>query len=62
MGDIGGKGDELKGRMHKAYGELTDNPSEKQKGTVDKISGSMKQGVENTKEKVEDFLDRNKKQ
>jgi uncharacterized protein YjbJ (UPF0337 family) len=45
-----GKYDEVKGRVKKAAGELTDNERLKTEGTVDKAAGKVKQGVDNVKD------------
>ena len=55
-----GKGEELKGRFQKAAGEIANDPALKHKGTVEKISGNIKQAVEHAKERVEKIIDRNK--
>lgn len=48
-----GKLDETKGRIKKAVGELTGNQKLKNEGTIDKVAGKIKQGVDKVKEKIE---------
>ena len=47
-----GKGDEMKGRVKKAAGELTGNEKLKNEGRVDKASGKVKQGVDKVKDSL----------
>ena len=46
---MSGKTDEMKGRVKKAAGELTDNPKLKREGEIDKAAGKVKQGVDKVK-------------
>jgi uncharacterized protein YjbJ (UPF0337 family) len=46
---MGGKFDEMKGRVKKATGELTGNRKLKQEGDIDKAAGKVKQGVDKVK-------------
>jgi uncharacterized protein YjbJ (UPF0337 family) len=55
-----GKIDEMKGRVRSAFGELTDDDEQKQKGSVEKTAGKAKEAVDHAKEKVEKFLDRDR--
>ena len=48
-----GKYDEMKGKVKKAVGELTDNQSLKNEGTIDKASGKIKQGVDKIKKTLQ---------
>jgi len=48
-----GKMDEVKGRVKKAVGELTDNDRLKNEGTVDKAAGKIKQGVDKVKDAIQ---------
>lgn len=52
--------DEMKGRARKAWGELTGDQEQKEKGTVDKTSAKIKEGVESARQKAGDLLNRNK--
>jgi uncharacterized protein YjbJ (UPF0337 family) len=49
---MSGKGDELKGRVKEAVGDLTDNQDLKDSGKADKAAGKIKQGVEHAVDKV----------
>jgi len=48
-----GKYDEMKGKIKKAAGELTDNQRLKNEGMIDKASGKIKQGVEKVKKTLQ---------
>ena len=54
MGD--GAGDDAKGRLKKAGGEVTGDDSLKREGQVDKASGKVKDAVDSVKDKVQDVL------
>jgi len=43
---MSGKIDEAKGRTKKAAGELTDNPSLKDRGRTDRAKGKVKKGAD----------------
>ncbi len=47
---MSGKADEMKGRVKKAVGELTGDDKLKREGTIDKVAGKVKQGIENVQE------------
>jgi uncharacterized protein YjbJ (UPF0337 family) len=49
---MSGKSDEMKGRVKKAVGELTDNDKLKREGSIDKAAGKIKQGVDKVKDAV----------
>lgn len=53
---MSGKGDEIKGRVKKAAGELTGDEKLKREGTIDKAAGQTKQGVEKAVDKAKDVL------
>lgn len=55
-----GKIDEIKGRVREAYGDLTDDKSEKQKGAIDKMAGKVKAGAEKAREKIHETIERAK--
>jgi uncharacterized protein YjbJ (UPF0337 family) len=56
-----GKMDEMKGRLRKGYGEVANDDEQRQKGTVEKASGGIKQGIDKIKNKASDLLNRDKK-
>ena len=56
--DLEGKGQHIKGKIQEKYGDLTGDPEAKSKGIGNQISGSLKQGVEDLKEKARDILNR----
>jgi len=58
---MGGKSDEIKGRVKKAAGELTGNDKLKREGQIDKTAGKVKQGVEKAVDKTKDALKGKKK-
>ena len=47
-----GKMDEAKGRVKRAVGELTGNDKLKREGTVDKLAGKVKQGIDKAKDSL----------
>lgn len=53
--------DDIKGRAKRAYGEATDNQNAKDQGTVDKVSGKIKSGIDNVRDKAHDIVDRKHK-
>lgn len=48
-----GKLDQAKGRVKKAIGELTGDQELKNEGTVDKVAGKIKEGVDKVKKAVQ---------
>jgi len=54
MGD--GTADDVKGRVKKAAGELTDDESLKNEGRVDKASGAVKDKVGDAADKAKDVI------
>lgn len=52
--------DEIKGRAKRAWGEATDSDDAREHGTVDKVSGKIKAGIETVREKAHDMLERNR--
>jgi uncharacterized protein YjbJ (UPF0337 family) len=54
MGD--GSGDELKGRVKEAAGDLTDDQDLKNEGKVDRASGTVKDKVGDAADKAKDAL------
>jgi uncharacterized protein YjbJ (UPF0337 family) len=51
-----GTTDDLKGRVKKATGEMTDDDSLKREGDVDRASGAVKDKVGGAADKVKDAL------
>ena len=51
-------GDELKGRVKEAAGDLTDNDDLKREGKIDKGEGKVKDAVDSVGDKVKDLVDR----
>lgn len=58
---MAGEGDELKGRIKKAAGDLTDDEELKRDGEADETAGKAKGKVDDVKEKVDDAIDSVKK-
>jgi uncharacterized protein YjbJ (UPF0337 family) len=54
---VEGTGDEMKGRVKEAAGDLTDNKDLKNEGRTDKAAGKAKGVVEDIKDKAEDAVD-----
>lgn len=48
-----GKWKQLKGRVEKAWGELTDDDTRKAEGTRDKLHGAIRESIGNAEEKTE---------
>ncbi|NLE73141.1 MAG: CsbD family protein [Actinobacteria bacterium] len=53
---MAGEIDDIKGRVKKAVGELTDDDKLKQEGTVDKVAGKVKDVVDKAADKAKDVL------
>ena len=51
-------GDEIKGRVKQAAGDLTDDKDLKREGKIDEASGKVKDTVDRATEKVKDWADR----
>lgn len=51
-------GDEIKGRVKEAAGDLTDNKDLKREGNLDQASGKVKETVDNVADKVKNLVDR----
>jgi uncharacterized protein YjbJ (UPF0337 family) len=45
-------GDEAKGRIKEAVGDLTDDDEMKQEGKLDKAAGKVKDAVDDVKDKI----------
>lgn len=52
-----GKGDQAKGRIKEAVGDLTGDKDLQREGKVDNASGKSKEGVEKAKDKITDAID-----
>ena len=52
MGD--GKGDDLKGRVKEAAGDLTDDDELKREGKIDRATGTVKDKVGDASDKLKD--------
>jgi uncharacterized protein YjbJ (UPF0337 family) len=55
-----GKKDDLKGRVKEAAGDLTDDEELQREGKTDRAAGSVKEKLEQAKEKGEEFVDKAK--
>lgn len=53
---MGGKSDQVKGRVEEAVGSLTDDEDLKREGRDDRLVGEVKEKLEHAKDKVEDLL------
>ena len=53
---IEGTMEEVKGRGKSAWGEMTDDQETKAEGEADQMSGKMKQGMADAKDKVDDMV------
>jgi uncharacterized protein YjbJ (UPF0337 family) len=49
---VSGEGDQAKGRIKQAVGDLTDDKDLKREGKVDEAAGKVKEGVDKIKDKV----------
>jgi len=49
---VSGTGDEAKGRVKQAVGDLTDDRDLKREGKIDETSGKVKQAVDKVKDKL----------
>lgn len=57
---MGGKTDQVKGRIKEAVGSLTDDKDMKSEGKTDRLAGEVKEKVEHAKDKVESVIDKGK--
>ena len=55
-----GKKDDIKGRVKEAAGDLTDDDDLKREGKADRAAGSVKDKLEQAKDKGEEFVDKAK--
>ena len=55
---VSGEGDQAKGRIKQAVGDLTDDDELKREGKMDRAEGKAKEAVDDAAEKVKDTLDR----
>jgi uncharacterized protein YjbJ (UPF0337 family) len=49
---MSGEGDQAKGRVKQAVGDLTDDKDLKREGKVDETAGKVKEGVDKVKDKL----------
>jgi uncharacterized protein YjbJ (UPF0337 family) len=49
---MSGEGDQAKGRIKQAVGDLTDDDEMKREGKVDETAGKVKEGVDKVKDKL----------
>ena len=49
---MSGEGDQAKGRVKQAGGDLTDDKDLKREGKVDEAAGKVKEGVDKVKDKL----------
>lgn len=52
-----GKFDEMKGRVKKAGGDLTDNDELRREGQADETAGKAKQAIDKAKDRASDAID-----
>jgi uncharacterized protein YjbJ (UPF0337 family) len=57
MGD--GKGDDLKGRVKEAAGDVTDDDALKREGKIDRATGTVKDKVGDASDKLKDVAGKN---
>jgi uncharacterized protein YjbJ (UPF0337 family) len=57
---MGGKTDQIKGRIKEAAGVLTDNERLKRKGKLDQVVGKVKETAEKAVDKMKDALTSNR--
>jgi uncharacterized protein YjbJ (UPF0337 family) len=57
---MGGKSDQVKGRVKEAIGSLTDDKALKSEGKSDRVAGEIKEKVGDAKAKVERVIDKSK--
>jgi uncharacterized protein YjbJ (UPF0337 family) len=55
---MGANADDMKGRVKKATGEVTDNDEMKREGTVDKATGKVKDAADKVAEKARNAVRR----
>lgn len=54
---MSGTGDQVKGRVKQAAGDLTDDDDLKREGEVDESAGKVKEKVDAAKDKANDAID-----
>jgi uncharacterized protein YjbJ (UPF0337 family) len=57
MSDARSTGDDVKGRVKEAVGDLTDNDDLKREGKTDRAAGKVKEKISDVKDKLEDAVD-----
>ncbi len=58
---MGGKADEVKGRVKEAAGAITDDDKLRREGKADQAAGKVKQAVEKAVDKTKDLFEGKKK-
>jgi uncharacterized protein YjbJ (UPF0337 family) len=58
--DFEGTKDDIKGRVKEAAGDLTDRDDLKREGKADRVTGKVKEKLEQAKEKGEELVDKAK--
>lgn len=54
---MSGQGDQLKGRIKQAAGDLADDDKLRDEGERDETAGKVKEKIGNVKDKLEDLVD-----
>jgi uncharacterized protein YjbJ (UPF0337 family) len=57
MNDARSTGDDVKGRVKEAVGDLTDNDDLKREGKTDRAAGKVKEKISDVRDKLEDAVD-----
>lgn len=57
MSDASSTGDQVKGRVKEAVGDLTDNADLKREGKTDRAAGKVKEVLSDAKDKLEGVVD-----
>ena len=60
MCNMSGTADEVKGRLKEAAGALTGDKDLESEGKADRVSGEIKDKIEDAKDKVEEVVDKAK--
>lgn len=55
---MAGEGDEIKGRVKQATGELVDDPNMKREGEVDEATGKVKDAADKVKDAADKVADK----
>ena len=60
MCTVGGKSDQVKGRIKEAAGTLIGDKDLESEGRIDRLAGETKEKLEQAKDKVEEVIDKAK--